>query len=91
MRFPRSTASADPSTAPSGGRTLGRSVRLLRAFRLEQTDPDGFYNLLAEDAVRLLGRHVELAGRRVLDVGGGAGYLANACRAAGARAAVVEP
>lgn len=72
-------------------RTLGRSLRLLGAFRLEQTDPDRFYGLLAGDAVRLLGAHVELAGRRVLDVGGGAGYLAAACREAGARAAIVEP
>lgn len=84
--------------APSGravrdrdGRTLARSVRLLRAFRTEQTDPDGFYGLLAADAVALLGRRVDLAGRRVLDVGGGAGYLAEACRAAGAEAVVVEP
>jgi SAM-dependent methyltransferase len=72
-------------------RSLGRSVRLLRAFRLEQSDPDHFYNLLARDAVALLGGVVELAGLLVLDVGGGAGYLSAACREAGARAVVVEP
>jgi SAM-dependent methyltransferase len=72
-------------------RTIGRSIRLLRAFRLEQRDPDHFYNLLAGDAVALLGDVVELAGLRVLDVGGGAGYLSAACRGAGARAVLVEP
>ena len=78
------------TTAPYR-RTIGRSVRLLRAFRLEQADPDRFYTLLASDAVRLLGSYVDLAGKRVLDVGGGAGYLTAACRTAGARAVLVEP
>jgi SAM-dependent methyltransferase len=72
-------------------RTLARSAALVRSFRLEQSDPDHFYELLSEDAVRLLAARVDFAGLRVLDVGGGAGYLAAACRAAGARCAIVEP
>ena len=77
--------------ATAEGRTLRRSARLWRGFRLEQSDPDRFYQELSEDAVRLLGEWVDFGGLRVLDVGGGAGYLAAACRAAGARCAIVEP
>jgi SAM-dependent methyltransferase len=86
--------SGEAGTAPAVvpyRRTIGRSLRLLRAFRLEQADPDRFYTLLASDAVRLLGSYVDLAGKRVLDVGGGAGYLTAACRSASARAVLVEP
>ncbi len=72
-------------------RTLKRSVRLLQAFRLEQTDPDRFYGLIASDAVEQIGRHLRLAGARILDVGGGAGYFTAAFREAGADCFVVEP
>jgi SAM-dependent methyltransferase len=71
-------------------RTLGRSLHLLGAFRTEQSDPDGFYRLLSADAVALLGTRVPLAGSRALDVGGGAGYLTVALRAAGARCVLVD-
>lgn len=72
------------------GRTLRRSVRLLRAFRTEQADPDGFYGLLSADAVALLGTRVQVPGAVALDVGGGAGYLTVALRAAGARCVLVD-
>ncbi len=64
--------------------TLRRSVALLRAFRLEQTDPDHFYGLLARDSVRQVGDYVTLTGRTVLDVGGGPGYFAAEFARAGA-------
>jgi arabinofuranan 3-O-arabinosyltransferase len=64
--------------------TLRRSVALLRAFRVEQTDPDRFYGLLARDSVRQVGQYVALAGRTVLDVGGGPGYFAAEFARAGA-------
>lgn len=64
--------------------TLGRSWRLLRAFGHEQTDPDRFYGPLAEDSVRQVEAFAPLAGRRLLDVGGGPGYFADAFREAGA-------
>lgn len=64
--------------------TLLRSVALLGAFRVEQTDPDRFYGLLARDAVRQVEQYVPVAGRVVLDVGGGPGYFAAAFEAAGA-------
>jgi SAM-dependent methyltransferase len=67
-----------------------RSVALFRAFRVEQSDPAYFYRLLARDSVAQLRRHTPLAGRLVLDVGGGPGYFADAFRAAGARYAAID-
>ena len=64
--------------------TLRRSMRLLRAFGVEQTDPDRFYSLLAADSVAQLRRWADLDGRLLLDVGGGPGYFADAFRAEGA-------
>ena len=64
--------------------TLKRSVRLLRAFRYEQTRPDLFYGALAQDTAELLEALSEdvlgrgLDGQRILDVGGGPGYFAEA-------------
>lgn len=77
-------------SACGSGRSLGRSLRLLRSFRLEQQDPDAFYELLSADAVALLGNAVTLAGALTLDVGGGAGYLTRALRAAGARCVLLD-
>jgi SAM-dependent methyltransferase len=69
---------------------LRRSVELFRAFRVEQTDPDRFYGLLARDSVAQLQSYTDLAGRTVLDVGGGPGYFATAFRGAGAWYVPVE-
>jgi SAM-dependent methyltransferase len=71
--------------------TLGRSVRLFRAFLREQTEPDLFYGVLADDSVTQLSAHVALAGATVLDVGGGPGYFADAFRRAGATYVGLEP
>jgi SAM-dependent methyltransferase len=71
--------------------TLSRSVTLFRAFLHEQDDPDGFYSVLAADSVAQLGRWVDLSGATVLDVGGGAGYFADAFRGAGATYVGLEP
>jgi SAM-dependent methyltransferase len=70
---------------------LGRTVRLLRSFRDEQSDPGRFYALLGEDAVAQISSHCELSGRAVVDVGGGAGWFTDAFRAHGARCVLVEP
>jgi SAM-dependent methyltransferase len=67
-----------------------RSLALLRAFRVEQTEPDTFYGLLARDSVRLLEEHGPLSGRRVLDVGAGPAQFAAAFRDAGARYLAVD-
>jgi SAM-dependent methyltransferase len=63
---------------------LGRSVRLFRDFRVEQSDPARFYGALAADSVGQLSGYLDLAGASVLDVGGGPGYFRDAFRAAGA-------
>jgi SAM-dependent methyltransferase len=73
------------SAAHEGSAGLRRSASLLRAFRVEQTDPAGFYGLLARDSVRMVGEHGSLAGRTVLDVGAGPVQFAEAFAAAGAR------
>jgi SAM-dependent methyltransferase len=69
---------------------LARSVRLLRAFRLEQAEPERFYRLLAEDSVDQVSRFLPLAGARVLDVGAGPGWYDEAFRRSGAAYCVVE-
>src|SRR4051794_31576436 len=69
---------------------LGRSIRLFRSFLTEQTDPSGFYGLIADDAVDLVAKHVDLAGRTVADFGGGPGFYSQAFRAAGARTVLVD-
>jgi len=71
--------------------TLGRAVRLFRAFLREQTDPDHFYSVLAADSVAQLAERVPLRGRVLLDVGGGPGYFADAFRAAGAGYVGLDP
>lgn len=82
----RATAS---SRANSAG--LARSVRLFRLFRGEQTDPETYYSALAEDTVGQVAEYCELAGRTVVDVGGGAGWFTEAFRAQGANAFLFEP
>ena len=69
---------------------LRRSIALFRAFRVEQTDPDRFYGMLADDSIRQLRRFTDLSGQRVLDVGGGPGYFSRAFRAAGVTYSTVE-
>ncbi|GAA4942197.1 alpha-(1-_3)-arabinofuranosyltransferase domain-containing protein [Actinoplanes utahensis] len=71
--------------------TLRRSVRLFRAFLVEQSDPDRFYSLLAEDSVRQLEAYADLDGARVLDVGGGPGYFASEFEKAGATYLGLDP
>lgn len=80
-----------PVTPPGGPRDdLRRSVRLFRSFLTEQSDPEGFYTLIAEDAAWLVGRHVDLAGKRIADFGGGPGFYSQAFRRAGATSVVVD-
>jgi SAM-dependent methyltransferase len=71
-------------------RTLRRSVDLFRAFRGEQSDPDGFYSLLAEDSVEQVSGFCDLDGADLLDVGGGPGYFASAFSARGCRYAALD-
>jgi SAM-dependent methyltransferase len=70
--------------------SLRRSVALLRAFRVEQTQPDVFYRLLARDSVRQVGEYAPIAGGLVVDVGGGPGYFADEFQRAGARYVAID-
>jgi SAM-dependent methyltransferase len=72
------------------GDDLARSVRLFRSFLTEQTDPDGFYTLIADDAVFLVERHSLLDGKAVADFGGGPGYYSESFRRRGARTVLVD-
>lgn len=81
-----STSSAVPAWRP----TLRRSLRLFREFRLEQSDPERFYTVLAADTVAQLSSFVDLDGGLLLDVGGGPGFFRDAFVAAGARYVALE-
>ncbi|MBO2448318.1 methyltransferase domain-containing protein [Actinomadura barringtoniae] len=70
--------------------TLARSVRLLSAFRREQTDPEYFYGLMARDTVAQLRTYIRLDGATVIDVGTGTGLFARELAAAGARCAGID-
>ncbi|EID12730.1 SAM-dependent methyltransferase [Mycobacterium xenopi RIVM700367] len=77
--------------------TLSRSLRLLREFRYERSEPARFYGALAADTATMvadLWRAVHGAppeGCRLLDVGGGPGYFAAAFAAVGIDYLGVEP
>ena len=70
---------------------LRRSLELFKGFRTQYEDPDGFYTMLADDTVELVGRVPPGRGPAVVDVGGGPGYFAQAFRRAGAKSVFVEP
>jgi SAM-dependent methyltransferase len=82
--------SAAPSARPRS-QGLARSIRLFRLFLLEQTDPAVFYSGLASDSADQVAMHIDLRGRTVIDVGGGAGYFTAAFRARGANCYLFEP
>jgi SAM-dependent methyltransferase len=91
-------ADADPVAPPQAAAEItsprhgiARSIRLFRLFLREQTEPAAFYAGLAEDAADQLARHTELAGRIVVDVGGGAGHFTAAFRRRGAYCYLFEP
>jgi SAM-dependent methyltransferase len=87
-------SAADNATRPPptpGSQGLARSIRLFRLFLLEQTEPAVFYSGLASDSADQVARHIDLPGRTVIDVGGGAGYFTAAFRARGANCYLFEP
>ena len=58
---PPSTVSGGPRSALEALRPVG-AVRLLSAFAGEQSDPNRFYTLLAQDSIALVERHTSLTG-----------------------------
>ncbi|WP_329598648.1 class I SAM-dependent methyltransferase [Streptomyces pseudovenezuelae] len=72
--------------------SLRRSLALFRAFMREQDDPASCYALLARDAVDQVEAYDgPVAGRTVVDVGGGSGYFTEEFRRRGAYAFLFEP
>ncbi|MGP4004024.1 class I SAM-dependent methyltransferase [Streptomyces sp. 8N706] len=71
--------------------SLRRSLTLFRAFLREQAEPDPCYTLLARDAADQLERYGPLAGRVVVDVGGGSGHFTAEFRRRGAHSYLFEP
>lgn len=70
--------------------TWARSVRLFRAFLSEQSDPDHFYGVLADDSAAQVDRYHDLSDARLLDVGGGPGFFATAFERRGAHYVAVD-
>jgi SAM-dependent methyltransferase len=87
---------ADPASVSSGPAPepfkadLARSRRLFAAFLREQQDPEYCYVLMGRDTAALMSRYVNLDGARVADVGGGAGYFAEAMRERGASVTCID-
>ncbi|MEV7004842.1 class I SAM-dependent methyltransferase, partial [Streptomyces sp. NPDC093982] len=71
--------------------SLRRSLTLFRAFLREQSDPEHCYTLLARDAVNQVQQYTPLAGRTVIDVGGGPGHFTREFQRHGARCYLFEP
>ncbi|AZK97638.1 MULTISPECIES: class I SAM-dependent methyltransferase [Streptomyces] len=97
---PRVRAAADtPGVPPTGGRgtspkdpSFGRSLALFRAFMHEQDDPATCYRLLARDAADQVEAYDgPVAGKTVVDIGGGGGYFTDEFRRRGARGFLFEP
>jgi SAM-dependent methyltransferase len=91
-RLPAMPSVTRSAAAPASLRGAGvrRSIALLRAFAVEQTRPEVFYGLLAQDSVDLVQRHGSLHGKTVVDVGAGPVEFAAAFCAAGARYLAVD-
>ena len=86
------TALANRVTRRSNRRyaTVRRARELFSGFRVEQTDPDFFYGLMARDSAAQLELFVPLSTRTLLDIGGGPGYFAEAFRERGATYLAVD-
>ncbi len=94
-REPRPAARALPALVPSAQasrrslrRSLATKAGLFRLFLSEKTNSTPFYLRLADESVAALPYRLE--GRRVLDLGSGAGEMTDALRRAGANAVSVD-
>jgi SAM-dependent methyltransferase len=68
-----------------------RTIRLFRLFLKEQSEPDTFYREVAEDSIRQVSQYAEVAGKTVIDLGGGPGHFTRAFQARGSCCLLVEP
>src|SRR3546814_16936062 len=82
-----------PAPAAVAPRRRGRQrmLHMWRLFRREQQDPGPFDRYLASELVRdLEGRHGPLEGQRLLDLGCGPGWYAEALERLGARVIAID-
>lgn len=70
--------------------SVSSSLALLSALRYEQSDPDRFYRLLAEDTADIIQPYINYDGKLVLEVGSGPGDLSEAIRARGGKVLAVD-
>lgn len=70
---------------------MRRTIGLFRLFLAEQSDPEKFYTALAADSVGQAAEFTPLAGRVVVDVGGGPGHFTREFQSRGASCVLVEP
>lgn len=82
---------ANPGRPRPVEQPVSRTFRLFRLFLKEQSAPEVFYRELAADSVQQVARYTDLAGRRVMDLGGGPGHFTAEFRARGAECVLVEP
>ena len=69
---------------------LRRSAELVRLYRREPITPEPFYTFLAHDTLEQLRHHGAALTGKVIDVGGGPGYLADAVRRLGGTCTVID-
>jgi SAM-dependent methyltransferase len=68
-----------------------RTILLFRLFLAEQSEPEKFYTALAADSVGQVAEFTGLAGRVVVDVGGGPGHFTREFQSRGASCVLIEP
>jgi 2-polyprenyl-3-methyl-5-hydroxy-6-metoxy-1,4-benzoquinol methylase len=69
---------------------VNRTVEYLRAFRVEASDPGRLYRLMARDALDEVASRIDLDGARLVDVGGGPGYVTEEAAKRGARCMTID-
>lgn len=70
--------------------SMSSSLALLSALRYEQSDPDRFYRLLAQDTADIIQLYTGYDGKLVLEVGSGPGDLSEEIRGRGGRVLAVD-
>ena len=70
--------------------SMSSSWALLSALRYEQSDPDRFYRLLAQDTADIIQLYTSYDGKLVLEVGSGPGDLSEEIRGRGGKVLAVD-
>ncbi len=70
--------------------SMSSSLALLSALRYEQSDPDRFYRLLAQDTADIIQLYTSYDGKLVLEVGSGPGDLSEEIRGRGGKVVAAD-